>query len=80
MYAIRSYYGATFYPVGKTLTRIWYDEDNILPVTELCYRFSTELGCYETMTDFNKLVPDLSNIKAFSDFCMMAMRCSYNFV
>lgn len=67
---------ATFYPEGTTLTRIWYDKDKILPATELCYRFSTLFHCYETIDDFNKLVPSTTNIEAFNDFCIKASRFS----
>ena len=56
-----------FRPADINISRITFSEekDAIL----FCYRFSAGFHCYKTINDFNQIVPDNSDTKAFSYFC-----------
>lgn len=72
---------AVFRLEDTQLNRVTWCEQN--DVVKFCYRFSTELGCYKTLTDFNKLVPAVENAEAFGWFCdgllrfLPSSKCGY---
>ena len=61
-----------FKPVDKMLDIISHDVQD--DVVSFCYRFSLELKCYQSLTDFTQLVPDYNNGDDFVNFCTSLIR------